>query len=63
MIRQMGNSFGDHQVLENIAIILGAIREGAAFMFYPESNCLFSANIDPKSGIPAFKRIPVAVYG
>ncbi|ANV83231.1 oxidoreductase [Picosynechococcus sp. PCC 7003] len=54
---------GDRQTLENIEIIPGAIRKGAAFMFYPESNCLFSANIDPKSGIPAFKRIPVAVYG
>ncbi len=54
---------GDRHTLENIEIIPGAIREGAAFMFYPESNCLFSANIDPKSGIPAFKRIPVAVYG
>ncbi|MEB3224295.1 MAG: FdhF/YdeP family oxidoreductase [Synechococcus sp.] len=53
---------GDRQALENIEIIPGAIREGAAFMFYPESNCLFSANLDPKSGIPAFKRIPIAVY-
>ena len=53
---------GDRHALENIEIIPGAIREGAAFMFYPESNCLFSANTDPRSGIPAFKRVPIAIY-
>ncbi|AFY40407.1 oxidoreductase alpha (molybdopterin) subunit [[Leptolyngbya] sp. PCC 7376] len=53
---------GDRHELENIEIIPGAIREGATFMFYPESNCLFGANTDPKSGIPAFKRVPIAVY-
>ncbi|OKH13410.1 FdhF/YdeP family oxidoreductase [[Limnothrix rosea] IAM M-220] len=53
---------GDRQKLENIEIIPGAIREGVAFMFYPEANCLFSANTDPDSGIPAYKRVPIAVY-
>ncbi len=53
---------GDRQKLENIEIIPGAIREGVAFMFYPEANCLFSANLDPDSGIPAFKRVPIAIY-
>lgn len=53
---------GDRHKLENIEIIPGAIREGVTFMFYPEANCLFSANLDPDSGIPAFKRVPIAVY-
>ena len=53
---------GDRSKLENIEIIAGAIREGVAFMFYPEANCLFSATIDSKSGTPAFKRVPVAIY-
>ncbi|MBK1986517.1 FdhF/YdeP family oxidoreductase [Sphaerospermopsis aphanizomenoides BCCUSP55] len=53
---------GDAGELENIEIICGAIREGVAFMFYPEANVLFKAKIDPKSGTPAYKRVPVFVY-
>jgi hypothetical protein len=30
-------------------------------MFYPEVNVIFSAQVDPRSGTPAFKRVPVAV--
>jgi molybdopterin-dependent oxidoreductase alpha subunit len=52
---------GDKGKLENIEIICGAIREGVAFMFYPESNVLFTATIDPKSGTPAYKRVPVCI--
>ncbi|MFN5871213.1 MAG: FdhF/YdeP family oxidoreductase [Aphanizomenon sp.] len=48
--------------LENIEIICGAIREGVAFMFYPEANVLLTAAIDPESGTPAYKRVPVFVY-
>lgn len=48
--------------LENIQIICGAIREGVAFMFYPEANVLLTAEIDPESGTPAYKRVPVFVY-
>ncbi|MBD1211426.1 MAG: FdhF/YdeP family oxidoreductase [Dolichospermum circinale Clear-D4] len=48
--------------LENIEIICGAIREGVAFMFYPEANVLLTAEIDPESGTPAYKRVPVFVY-
>ena len=48
--------------LENIEIISGAIREGVAFMFYPEANVLLTAEIDPESGTPAYKRVPVFVY-
>jgi anaerobic selenocysteine-containing dehydrogenase len=53
---------GDGGELENIEIISGAIREGVAFMFYPEANILFKGKIDPKSGTPAYKRVPVFVY-
>ena len=53
---------GNAGELENIEIICGAIREGVAFMFYPEANVLSKADIDPKSGIPAYKRVPVFVY-
>ncbi|MBE9257703.1 FdhF/YdeP family oxidoreductase [Dolichospermum sp. LEGE 00246] len=53
---------GNAGELENIEIICGAIREGVAFMFYLEANVLFKADIDPKSGIPAYKRVPVFVY-
>ncbi|MBS9386729.1 MAG: FdhF/YdeP family oxidoreductase [Dolichospermum sp. BR01] len=52
---------GNAGELENIEIICGAIREGVAFMFYPETNILFKAEIDPKSGTPAYKRVPVFV--
>jgi molybdopterin-dependent oxidoreductase alpha subunit len=52
---------GDADELHNVEIICGGIREGTAFMFYPEANILFKAKIDPQSGTPAYKRIPIAV--
>ncbi|AUT00967.1 oxidoreductase [Nostoc sp. CENA543] len=52
---------GDKGKLDNIEIICGAIREGVAFMFYPEANVLFTAKIDPQSGTPAYKRVPVCI--
>ncbi|MFM7382034.1 MAG: molybdopterin dinucleotide binding domain-containing protein, partial [Microcystaceae cyanobacterium] len=52
---------GDAGQLDNIEIILGAIREGVGFMFYPEANGLFKAKIDPRCGTPAYKRVPVWV--
>ena len=53
---------GDKAQLNNIEIIAGNITEGAAFMFFPEGNILFSGKIDPKSGTPAYKRVPICVY-
>jgi molybdopterin-dependent oxidoreductase alpha subunit len=53
---------GDRTQLNNVEIIYGPIREGAALMFYPEVNAIFKARIDEKSGIPAYKRVPVAVF-
>lgn len=53
---------GDAGKLEQVEIIYGAIRSGAAMMFYPEVNAIFHATIDPRSGTPAYKRVPVFVY-
>lgn len=53
---------GDQAQLNNIEIIAGNIKEGSAFMFYPEANILFTGQIDPDSGTPAYKRVPICVY-
>jgi len=53
---------GNAGKLSNVEVILGNIREGAAMMFYPEVNAIFTANIDKRSGTPAYKRVPVFVY-
>ncbi|NHC37981.1 FdhF/YdeP family oxidoreductase [Scytonema millei] len=53
---------GDAGKMENVEIIFGSVRQGTAFMFYPEVNAIFKARIDPKCGIPAFKRVPIFVY-
>ncbi|KGF73725.1 oxidoreductase [Neosynechococcus sphagnicola sy1] len=53
---------GDAGKLEQVEIIFGEIRQGAALMFYPEVNAIFQARIDARSGTPAFKRVPVVVY-
>jgi molybdopterin-dependent oxidoreductase alpha subunit len=53
---------GDAGELQNVEIIYGRARRGAAMMFYPEVNAIFQAQIDRRSGTPAFKRVPVAVY-
>ncbi|MGK7945148.1 MAG: FdhF/YdeP family oxidoreductase [Microcystaceae cyanobacterium] len=53
---------GDAGELHNIEIICGGMREGTAFMFYPEANVLFKAKIDPQSGTPAYKRVPIVVF-
>jgi hypothetical protein len=45
-----------------VEIIFGEVRSGAALMFYPEVNVIFQAHTDPKSGIPAYKRVFVLVY-
>ncbi len=53
---------GDAGKLEQVEIIYGTIRSGAAMMFYPEVNAIFKAKTDPRSGTPAYKRVPVVVY-
>ncbi|MFM1798163.1 MAG: hypothetical protein RLZZ117_441 [Cyanobacteriota bacterium] len=52
---------GEAGALEDIEVIPGSIRRGAALMFYPEANVLMRPVIDPDSGTPAFKRVPVLV--
>jgi molybdopterin-dependent oxidoreductase alpha subunit len=53
---------GDVGKMEDVEIIYGAVREGAALMFYPEVNAIFKARIEKRSGTPAYKRVPVLVY-
>ena len=53
---------GNSGALEQVEVIYGAIRRGSALMFYPEVNVIFTAQIDPQCGIPAYKRVPVAIY-
>ena len=53
---------GDAGKLDNVEIIYGAVRQGAALMFYPEVNAIFKAKTEPRSGTPAYKRVPVMVY-
>jgi molybdopterin-dependent oxidoreductase alpha subunit len=48
--------------MEKVEVIYGAVRPGAALMFYPEVNVIFSAKIEARSGTPAYKRVPVYVY-
>jgi anaerobic selenocysteine-containing dehydrogenase len=52
---------GEAGTLQNVEIIPGEIRSGAALMFYPEVNAIIRAVIDSRSGTPAFKRVPVLV--
>jgi molybdopterin-dependent oxidoreductase alpha subunit len=56
------NVRGNAGEMENVEIIYGAVRLGAALMFYPEVNAIFSAKIESRSGTPAYKRVPVCVY-
>jgi molybdopterin-dependent oxidoreductase alpha subunit len=53
---------GDVGQMEKVEVIYGAVRPGAALMFYPEVNVIFSAKIEVRSGTPAYKRVPVFVY-
>ena len=53
---------GDAGKLDQVEVIYGDVRLGAALMFYPEVNVIFKAKIDDRCGTPAFKRVPVAVY-
>ncbi len=50
---------GEAGRLENIEVVIGAIRSGAVAMYYPESNILIKANVDSRSKTPAFKSAPV----
>jgi molybdopterin-dependent oxidoreductase alpha subunit len=60
--RQRVTVRGDAGKMENVEIIYGSIRPGAAFMFYPEINAIFKARTEVRSGTPAYKRVPVFVH-
>ncbi len=60
--RQQVTVQGEAGQLENIEIICGDVRRGAALMFYPEANVLMKAVADPKSHTPAYKRVPVLIF-
>jgi hypothetical protein len=51
-----------YALLENVEVIYGAVRAGAALMFYPEVNVIFKAMTEQKTGTPAYKRVPIAIY-
>ncbi|MGL5941289.1 MAG: FdhF/YdeP family oxidoreductase [Waterburya sp.] len=53
---------GNVSQLDQIEIIYGAVRRGAALMFYPEVNVIFNPPLETRCGTPAFKRVPVLVY-
>ncbi len=53
---------GNASQLDNIEIIYGEVRPGAALMFYPEVNAIFNPAKESRCGTPAFKRVPVLVY-
>ncbi|HEY9878586.1 MAG TPA: FdhF/YdeP family oxidoreductase [Leptolyngbyaceae cyanobacterium] len=53
---------GDAGQLDQIEIICGEVRPGAALMFYPEANVLMKAHIETRAGTPAYKRVPVLVF-
>lgn len=53
---------GNASQLDNIEIIYGEVRPGAALMFYPEVNVIFNPPTESRCGTPAFKRVPVFVY-
>ncbi|MEM9907523.1 MAG: FdhF/YdeP family oxidoreductase [Cyanobacteria bacterium P01_D01_bin.44] len=61
--RQRVTVQGEAGKLDDIEIICGAVRRGAALMFYPEANVLMKGHTDPKSHTPAYKRVPVMVFG
>jgi molybdopterin-dependent oxidoreductase alpha subunit len=60
--RQCVTVRGDAGKMENVEIIYGPIRPGAAFMFYPEVNAIFKARTEERSGTPAYKRVPILVH-
>ncbi|MBE9100380.1 FdhF/YdeP family oxidoreductase [filamentous cyanobacterium LEGE 07170] len=53
---------GNAGQMDEIEIIYGDVRSGAGLMFYPEANVLMKARIESRSGTPAYKRVPVAVF-
>ncbi|MNT36798.1 putative oxidoreductase [compost metagenome] len=50
------------RVLENVIAISYKISRGSVATYYPEGNCLIPLNyIDPVSGTPSYKSVPVHI--
>jgi molybdopterin-dependent oxidoreductase alpha subunit len=47
--------------LSNVLVRLIDIAPGCAAMYYPEANVLIPAEVDPRSGTPAFKHAPIVI--
>ncbi|MDP4013529.1 MAG: FdhF/YdeP family oxidoreductase [Candidatus Nanopelagicales bacterium] len=45
-----------------LAAAFDGIRPGNVAMYYPEANSLVPDDVDPRSGTPAFKSVPVRVW-
>jgi len=50
---------GEAGRMENIEVVVGAIRAGAVAMYYPEANVLIKGNVDSRSKTPSFKSAPI----
>ncbi len=48
--------------MQAVEIIFGNVKSGTALMFYPEVNDIIRPLVDPRSGTPAYKRVPVLVH-
>jgi anaerobic selenocysteine-containing dehydrogenase len=60
-VRTALDNEGD-RVLENVIAISYRISRGSVATYYPEGNCLIPLNyIDPTSGTPSYKSVPVHV--
>lgn len=52
---------GEAGEMDDIEAVVGKIRPGVVAMYYPESNVLIKANVDPRSRTPSFKSAPVRI--
>lgn len=50
---------GEAGKMDNIEVVISAIRCGVLAMYYPEANVLIRGNVDSRSRTPAFKSAPV----
>lgn len=50
---------GEAGSLDQIEVVVGAIRQGVVAMFYPEANVLIKPRVDARSKTPSFKSSPV----
>ncbi|MEG1679350.1 MAG: molybdopterin dinucleotide binding domain-containing protein, partial [Stenotrophomonas sp.] len=52
----------DDRILENVIAVSYQISRGSVATYYPEGNCLIPLSyIDPASGTPSYKSVPVHI--